>query len=61
MNWELLPQFKPPSPRIITIYKGYLLWILRYNEPIDMYSLYRLIEHTGYHLGQIVDRSPNKG
>ncbi len=24
---------------------------------IDMHSLYHLIEHTGYHLGQIVDRS----
>ncbi|MFB7138908.1 hypothetical protein ACFCYN_04510 [Gottfriedia sp. NPDC056225] len=26
------------------------------NE-IDMHSLYHLVEHTGYHLGQIVDRS----
>ena len=24
---------------------------------IDMHSLYHLIEHTGYHLGQIVDRT----
>jgi hypothetical protein len=26
------------------------------NE-IDMHSLYHLVEHTGYHLGQIVDRT----
>ena len=26
-------------------------------EEIDMHSLYHLVEHTGYHLGQIVDRS----
>jgi hypothetical protein len=24
---------------------------------IDMHSLYHLVEHTGYHLGQIVDRA----
>ncbi|MCZ8512798.1 DinB family protein [Paenibacillus filicis] len=26
-------------------------------EFIDMYSIYHLVEHTGYHLGQIVDRA----
>ncbi|GCD81389.1 hypothetical protein ACNR9V_03730 [Parageobacillus thermoglucosidasius] len=26
-------------------------------DEIDMHSLYHLVEHTGYHLGQIVDRS----
>lgn len=26
-------------------------------QEIDMHSLYHLVEHTGYHLGQIVDRS----
>ncbi len=26
-------------------------------DEIDIHSLYHLIEHTGYHLGQIVDRS----
>jgi uncharacterized damage-inducible protein DinB len=26
-------------------------------DQIDMHSLYHLVEHTGYHLGQIVDRS----
>jgi hypothetical protein len=26
------------------------------KETIEMYSLYDLIEHTGYHLGQVVDR-----
>lgn len=26
-------------------------------EEIDMHSLYHLVEHTGYHLGQIVDRT----
>jgi len=31
--------------------------ILNVPEKLDMHSLYHLIEHTGYHLGQIVDRS----
>ncbi|MBY6273477.1 MAG: hypothetical protein CW346_14870, partial [Bacillaceae bacterium] len=26
-------------------------------DEIDMHSLYHLVEHTGYHLGQIVDRA----
>jgi uncharacterized damage-inducible protein DinB len=26
-------------------------------DEIDMFSLYHLVEHTGYHLGQIVDRT----
>ena len=26
-------------------------------ERMDMHCLFLLIEHTGYHLGQIVDRS----
>jgi uncharacterized damage-inducible protein DinB len=26
-------------------------------DEIDMHSLYHLVEHTGYHLGQIVDRT----
>lgn len=26
-------------------------------EEIDMHSLYHLVEHTGYHLGQVVDRA----
>ena len=26
-------------------------------DQIDMHSLYHLVEHTGYHLGQVVDRS----
>lgn len=27
------------------------------REEVDMHSLYHLVEHTGYHLGQVVDRS----
>lgn len=27
------------------------------TDEIDMHSIYHLVEHTGYHLGQIVDRS----
>ncbi|MDT9727137.1 DinB family protein [Xylanibacillus composti] len=27
------------------------------KDSIDLYSLYHLIEHTGYHLGQVVDRT----
>ncbi|NIK76277.1 hypothetical protein FHS15_001384 [Paenibacillus castaneae] len=27
------------------------------GEAADMYNVYHLVEHTGYHLGQIVDRS----
>lgn len=26
-------------------------------DEIDMHSLYHLVEHTGYHLGQIIDRT----
>ena len=26
-------------------------------EAIDMYNIYHLVEHTGYHLGQVVDRA----
>ncbi len=26
------------------------------KETIEIYSLYHLVEHTGYHLGQVVDR-----
>jgi len=25
-------------------------------EQIDMYNIYHLVEHTGYHVGQIIDR-----
>jgi hypothetical protein len=25
-------------------------------ETVDMYNVYHLVEHTGYHLGQVVDR-----
>ncbi|HDR4948993.1 TPA: hypothetical protein QCR51_005646 [Bacillus cereus] len=31
--------------------------IVNIPDKIDMHSLYHLVEHTGYHLGQIVDRS----
>ncbi|WP_458121609.1 hypothetical protein [Paenibacillus sp. Z6-24] len=31
--------------------------ITRHPDDIDMHSLYHLVEHTGYHLGQIVDRT----
>jgi hypothetical protein len=31
--------------------------IVNLHDQIDMHSLYHLVEHTGYHLGQIVDRS----
>jgi hypothetical protein len=27
------------------------------NEALDMFRLYHLVEHTSYHLGQIVDRA----
>lgn len=30
--------------------------LLHMTDEIDMHSLYHLVEHTGYHLGQIVDR-----
>lgn len=30
---------------------------LRDTDGYDMYDLYHLVEHTGYHLGQIVDRT----
>ncbi|OAB43717.1 hypothetical protein [Paenibacillus glacialis] len=27
------------------------------TESIDMYNIYHLVEHTGYHLGQVIDRT----
>ncbi|WP_046213538.1 hypothetical protein [Paenibacillus wulumuqiensis] len=40
-----------------TFYSVMNTLITRHSDDIDMHSLYHLVEHTGYHLGQIVDRT----
>jgi hypothetical protein len=54
---------KLPTELIVIVHNTYTSWkngmedlITSKNQHIDMHSFYHLVEHTGYHLGQIIDR-----
>ncbi|MEX1030690.1 MAG: hypothetical protein WDZ91_11695 [Paenibacillaceae bacterium] len=52
-----------PSELTVIVHDTYTSWregmddlITSNDQHIDMHSFYHLVEHTGYHLGQIIDR-----
>ena len=65
---DYFPDSGIPSSELIEFVKNiYMTWkdgmenlIKTEEQEIDMHSFYHLVEHTGYHLGQIIDRVQRK-